>query len=182
MFSNSDINCDLFNKLGYVYLKNLLTEELCNNFTNLMLDFKNSNKLSFEGSLNSHMYKNSYGLGSIKEMESFLKDITPDLSNFFNLNIKPANSYARIYYNGSTLNPHVDRPGLNYTISVTLFSNLKNEWPLIAIDKEKNEVKCNINRGDGLMILGTEIKHWREPLVCSDHEYVVQMFLHWTQI
>jgi hypothetical protein len=28
---------------------------------------------------------------------------------------------------------------------------------------------------------GRQLEHWREPLVCSDDQYVVQMFLHWSK-
>ena len=182
MFINSDTSPDDFGKIGYAYLKNLLSEDLCCSFTNTMMNKKQTNTLSFEGSINNTMYKNSYGSGRISEMESFLHEITPELSSKLLLNIKPANSYARIYYNGSTLKPHVDRPGLDYTMSVTLFSNLKNKWPLITIDKLGNEVRCNIERRDSLLIHGTEMNHWREDLVCNEDEYVVQMFLHWTKV
>lgn len=170
-----------FGEYGYAYLKNIISDSLCDKFMNIMLDLKQKNELSFENASNKEMYKNSYGLGSIYDMENYLRDLTPILSNHFDLNIKPANSYARIYYNGSTLKPHVDRPGLDYTISITLFSNLKTDWPLVTIDKLGNKIMCNIDQRDGLLIHGTEMKHWRDDLICGDDEYVVQMFLHWTK-
>jgi hypothetical protein len=171
-----------FDEYGYAYLENIISEQLCENFTKIMLEYKNNNKLIFENISNSDMYKNSYGTGNIPEMESFLKEITDELLSYFDLSCKISNSYTRIYYNGGTLKPHVDRPGLDYTLSITLFSNLKKEWPLYAIDKKGNQIKSNINRGDGLLILGTKMQHWRDQLICADDEYVVQLFLHWTNI
>lgn len=182
MFIDTEITPDVFEKIGYVYLNKLVSEKKCDEFTNTMLKRKDEGHLSFEGSINTTMYKNSYGVGGISEMESFLREITSELSSKLDLKIKPANSYARIYYNGSTLKPHVDRPGLDYTMSITLFSNLKNEWPLVTIDKLGNEIRCDIKRGDSLLIHGTKMNHWRDDLICGDDEYVVQMFLHWTKI
>lgn len=182
MSINTKISAEFFNEYGFAYLENIISEDLCNNFTNIMLDFKEKNKLAFENISNSDMYKNSYGRGGITEMEDFLQKLTPILTERLNLKVKPSNTYARIYYNRSTLKPHVDRPGLDYTMSITLFSNLKNDWPLVTIDKLGNEVRCNINRRDGLLIHGTEMKHWRDDLTCAEDECVVQMFLHWTRV
>lgn len=180
MVINTTTSSDDFSRVGYAYLSELVTEEMCNKFTQIMLDKKSTGVLAYEGQI--FHYKNSYGQGGIAEMEDFLQKLTPVLSERLNLKVKPSNTYARIYYNGSTLKPHVDRPGLDYTMSVTLFSNLKNDWPLVTIDKLGNEVRCNINRRDGLLIHGTEMNHWRDDLTCAEDEYVVQMFLHWTRI
>jgi len=179
---NTEMSVDFFNEYGFAYLENIISEDLCNKFTSIMLDLKEKNKLAFENISNADMYKNSYGQGGIAEMEEFLQKLTLPISDVLSLKIKPSNTYARIYYNGSTLKPHVDRPGLDYTMSVTLFSNLKSEWPLIAVDKLGKEIRCNINRKDGLLIHGTEMNHWREDLTCADDEYVIQMFLHWSRI
>lgn len=182
MYIKTKTTKEEFKKYGFAYLENIISDSLCDKFTNIMLDLKHNNRLVFENTSNADMYKNSYGTGRLPEMESCLKEITYELKTYFDLNCKEANTYARIYYNEGTLKPHVDRPSLDYTLSVTLFSNLEKEWPLYAIDKKGNEIKSNIKKGDGLLILGTEMKHWRDKLICSENEYVVQMFLHWTKV
>lgn len=182
MYINTDCSIENFNKVGYAYLKNLIPDDLCESFTQIMLNYKKSDQLTLESSVDNNMYKNSYGRGGIVEMENFLREISTEFCDKFSVKCKPSNTYARIYYNTSTLQRHVDRSGLDYTVSVTLFSNLKNPWPLYAIDKNGVEISSNISKGDGLLIHGTEMIHWRNPLVCENDEYVIQLFLHWTKI
>lgn len=95
------------------------------------------------------------------------------------ISLTPKNSYARIYYNDGVLGKHVDREGLKYTLSITLFSNLDNDWPLWCIDKKGTETPISIKPGDGALMVGTQLTHWREPLICNDDQFVVQLFMHW---
>lgn len=178
---------DFFEKYGYVYIKNIFTQEQCLRFAALMLAMKEENMLTYEGKTNENpnaFFGKSFGRGTIPQFEQALRDIQPRIENELNLvgKIKPSNSFARIYYNGGTLDEHVDREGLDYTLSITLLNNLNKDWPLWAIDNYGNTVPLNIEMGDGGMMLGRKIKHWRDPLVCNEDEYIVQLFLHWTAI
>lgn len=168
-----------FNEHGYVYLNNILTPLQCEQFSNIMLTKKSNNQLGYEKLGNPAMYQESYG-GNDEVFETALRELTPRLEEELGVKMIPANSYCRIYYNGSTLNPHVDRLGLDYTISISLFSNLKNDWPLMCIDRKGNTVPIDIGIGDGGIMYGTEINHWREDLTCGDDEYIIQLFMHWS--
>lgn len=172
-----------FSKYGYSYFENILTDDECIDFAAKMLSFKEDNRLVYEGKTDARpnaFYDNSFGIGSVPEMESVLRSMQPKLEEELNVRMVPANSYARIYYNGGTLAPHVDRTGLDYTMSITLFSNLDTDWPLWCNDLQGNTVPLVIPRGWGGMMLGTTMKHWREPLVCREDQYVIQLFVHWS--
>lgn len=169
---------EFFAKHGYAYLNNVLTSEQCDEFTERMLRMKNENHLVYEGG-DTKFYDNSYG-GNCQEFEQALRELTPRLEEELGVKMKPANSFGRIYYNGGTLHRHVDRQGLDYTLSITLYNKLEKEWPLWCIDKLGNEVPINIARGDGGMMLGTTMTHWRDDLVCNEGDYVVQLFMHWS--
>jgi hypothetical protein len=174
---------EFFKKFGYVYLENILTEDQCFRFASQMLSLREDNKLYYEGKTENSpnaFYDNSFGVGSVKEMEDALRTVQPRVEEELGVNMVPANSYARIYYNGGTLNRHVDRKGLDYTMSITLFSNLDTDWPLWCKDLEGNQVALKIPQGWGGMMLGTAMEHWRDPLVCRDDQYVIQLFLHWS--
>lgn len=175
-------NAKLFDNVGYLYMKDLLTEEQSLRFASIMLAMKEEKQLIFEGvdsqGKPSEYYKNSYG-GNHPEFEAALRAIQPRVEEELGIKLSPKNSFARIYYNGSTLSKHVDREGLDYTMSITLFSNLDTDWPLKCIDKKGEEVPIAIAQGDGAMMLGTKLTHWREPLVCGDDQFVVQLFMHW---
>lgn len=177
---------EFFDKFGYAYLKNLLTPEECVRFASILLTMKDENMLHYEGKtpeMPHAFYDNSFG-GNHAEFEAALRTVQPRVEQELGLvgRIKPANSFGRIYYNGGTLSVHTDREGLDYTVSITLFNNLDTDWPLWVIDKQRNTIPLNIGMGDGGIMLGTRMSHWRDPLVCEPHQYVVQMFMHWTEI
>lgn len=171
-----------FNQNGYLYIPNVLTEEERLQFTNIMLLKKEQNLLHFEpirpdGKPNPH-YTNCYG-GDSPEFEEALKRVQVRLEEELGIKLAVKNSYGRIYYNGGILGKHRDREGLDYTLSITLFSNLNEGWPLWCIDLNNNHVPIAIGQGDGALMLGTTLEHWREPLVCNDDQYVIQLFMHW---
>lgn len=169
---------EFFNKHGYAYIKNVLSKQQCEDFTKLMFEMKETDRLHFEGG-DAKFYDNSYG-GNHPEFEAALRELTPRLEQELGVSMKPANSFARIYYNNGTLHRHTDRQGLDYTMSITLFNNINKEWPLWCIDKTGDEVPIHIEQGDGGMMLGTTMTHWRDDLVCEEDQYVVQMFMHWS--
>lgn len=172
---------EFFKEHGYVYLDSVLSQQQCEQFSNVMLTKKTNSQLQYEKTVNSTMYQESYG-GNDPLFETALRELTPRMEEELQVKMVPANSYCRIYYNGSTLKSHVDRVGLDYTISISLFSNLKNDWPLMCIDRKGNTVPINIGIGDGGMVYGTEIKHWRDDLTCGPDEYIIQLFMHWSFI
>ena len=167
---------EFFSKFGHAYIENVLTEKQCNEFTNMMYKFKNDNKLVNE--INRKYLKVSYGGGN-EQFEPLFESLTQRLEAELGIKMLPINTYARIYYNGGALYKHKDRVGFDYALSITLFDNLNKEWPLYCIDKFGNEVSINIKRGDGAMMLSTELEHWRDDLICEPDQHVVQLFMHW---
>lgn len=110
---------------------------------------------------------------------------------------KFANNYTRIYKNGNCLKIHTDRRGLDLTISICVFSNLKQEWPLhisghqinvpwhdgLPIEEfKKNSEPFYTPVGTGVACLGYKNPHWRDTLVCDEDEMVIQTFYHWSAV
>jgi hypothetical protein len=170
-----------FDKYGYAYFSNILTEEQTERFSNLMIELKKNSILNYEGAVDNPYYKESYG-GNHDEFELALREVTPRVEEELGVKLKPANTYARIYYNGGTLPSHKDREGLDYVMSITLKSTLKKDWPLWCEDKLGNHIPLIIKRGDGGMMMGNTMNHWRENLICAPDEYVIQLFMHWSFI
>lgn len=175
----SKFTAEFFKKLGYAYIPKVLTIQQCEHFADLMLSLKSNNNLRYDGETPNPYYKESHS-GNHQEFEAALREVTPRLAEELDIKIKPANSYCRIYYNGATLTPHKDRVGLDYTLSITLRSTLDKDWPLWCIDHNGVSVPININQGDGAMMLGHTMTHWRDALVCNPEQYVVQLFMHWS--
>jgi len=162
-----------------LHLKEFFTKEQCSFLSGVLLGYYKNNSLTWEG--NDHHYKNSYG-STIPEFESILEDITPRIKILLkNDNIVKVNSYSRIYFNESILKKHVDRQDLEYTLSVCIFDNTSKKWPLF-VEFEDSVVEVATNVGDGALILGTKMPHWRENLACNENQMIMQCFFHWKNI
>lgn len=162
-----------------LHLKDFFTKEQCSFLSDVLLGYYKNNSLTWEG--NDQHYKNSYG-STIKEFESILEDITPKIKILLkNDNIVKVNSYSRIYFNDSILKKHVDREDLEYTLSVCIFDNTNKKWPLF-VEHDGGIAEVITNVGDGGLILGTKMPHWREKLVCDENQMIMQCFFHWKTI
>lgn len=141
--------------------------------------FDNIDTKTFSLETDSRYYNNS--LGGITNLSwKMLDKFLPLAEEKIGSKLKKANPYIRIYRNGSTLNAHIDREGLDVTISVCLFTNIKYMWELIAKNEDGSLVKYPTILGHACIMTGRLMEHWREPLQCNDGEYVIQMFLHYT--
>jgi len=161
----------------YFNLGSILSGEECDNLALEVFEYLEKGSVIAER--DTRYYKNSFG-GSTPGSWECLKRFTPLAEELSGKKLKPANPYCRIYNNESTLNPHKDREGLDWTISVCLFTNIKHDWPLIVKGEEGNLEFPTIT-GEGSLVAGRTLEHWREPLECGSDEYVVQMFLHWSE-
>jgi prolyl 4-hydroxylase len=149
----------------------------CEQITQAVFDGKDAGKFALETDV--RYYKNSLG-GNVDLAWSMLRKYLPFAEEKLGIKLKEANPYIRIYRNGSTLNPHTDRVGLDWTISVCLFSNINYDWQLVVKDTNGKLTNYPTKLGYASLVNGSILEHWREPLECNDGEYVIQMFLHYT--
>jgi hypothetical protein len=128
-------------------------------------------------------YKNSYG-GNTPITWYLLGRFLPMVEEKTGKKLKTANPYIRIYNNDSTLPSHKDREDLDWTISVCIFTNLDNEWPLWVEDSNVENGKVGYPTIMGLagLVDGRTTAHWRDILKCKDDQFVIQLFLHYTEI
>jgi hypothetical protein len=163
------------------YISNLVSIEDCNK---LVLEFYNEKKIRPSADIvDENSLKTRYGFKGYGEFDKLLNSLKPTIIQLNdNKKIKNVNSFVREYKNGSILEKHVDRLDIGITLSICLFSNIKNEWPLSA--EYNDEITAhNLQIGDGLLIIGSDkIPHWRDELVCDENESVIQLFLHWKEI
>jgi prolyl 4-hydroxylase len=164
------IHCDL---------GKILADYECSMLANETLQEKENGILLLE--TDERYYKNSFG-GAPHFSLNYLTNLLPLAEKVSGVKLKPANSWVRIYNNGSTLNPHKDRDGLDYTISVCLFSNISGGWNLVIKNDDGQIVRYPTIVGNASFISGKLLEHWRAPLKCNDGECVIQMFLHYTVV
>lgn len=160
-----------------VFIKGVFDEKRCADLSGILLESYKKNNLAFEGG-NSH-YSNSYG-SSLREFNDLLAEMTPmikEKSGYENISIK--NSYSRIYFKDSILRKHKDRDGLDLTLSVCIYDDTDSSWPLhVEHDGSTKSIVTKV--GDGALILGTKMNHWRDTLECAEGKMVMQCFFHWS--
>ena len=161
----------------FIFFENLLSLEKCQEFAIEVQDAWKEKKLFYEG--HDQHYGSSYGVSRLPLHEKQLHEWTQMIKEKSGYdNISEENSFSRIYFNGGKLKRHVDRHGLDITLSICIASSIKTTWPLY-VEHNKEVVKCETKGGDGACILGTKMHHWRDDLVCADDEIVIQSFFHW---
>jgi len=98
--------------------------------------------------------------------------------------IKPSYAFLAGYVGGSDLKPHVDRPQCEYTLSVTLDAQpgcgRDAAWPLGLDDREGRRRWVRLAPGDGLLLKGRELTHFRDPL--PEGRRSTSAFLHFVPI
>jgi hypothetical protein len=158
-------------------LGQILTQEECDDLALEILDEQSRGALRIE--TDTRYYRNSYG-GITPGSWETLKKFTPLIVSTLGKEVKTENPYCRVYNNTSTLNEHVDRPGLDWTLSVCLFSNIETDWRLHVRINENEVQSFPTEVGKAALVRGGTLPHWRDPLSCRDDQYVVMMFLHWS--
>jgi hypothetical protein len=88
------------------------------------------------------------------------------------LKLYPTYTYGRVYWKGSTLAKHTDRPSCQYstTLCIDIDENSK-PWPIFMGGK-----KIILSAGDMAIYKGCDIEHWREPYEGNQQ---IQLFLHY---
>lgn len=111
----------------------------------------------------------------IKGLE-ILCEKTPVVSDMVGEYVLPTYTYARVYQNGSVLEPHVDRESCE--VSLTLHLDGDTEWEFSLKNRKGDQKDFVLNPGDAILYLGRELVHWREPYTGS---YYAQIFLHYVR-
>jgi hypothetical protein len=115
-------------------------------------------------------YRNSYSSYGHHICESLMLHLQPLIEEVTKKKLLPTYSYARIYWKGSELVKHTDRPSCEYSISICI--DYKDKPWNIYFDGE-----CiALEPGDLVVYKGMEVEHWRLPY---DGEEQTQIFLHY---
>jgi hypothetical protein len=102
--------------------------------------------------------------------DSLAVSLLPLMEETTGLELLPTYTYGRIYWPGSTLEKHTDRPSCQY--SATLCIDVEGKpWPIFMAGK-----KITLQPGDLAVYKGCEVEHWREPYTGTQQ---MQLFLHY---
>jgi hypothetical protein len=111
--------------------------------------------------------------------ESVLKEYTELVSAISGKTLVPSYSYARIYYPGSSMKEHFDRPSCEYSMTIPL-KFYGNPWNIKIKTKDGESKEVELGIGDAMFYQGSKIWHWRDKYDCGETQ--VQLFLHWVDV
>jgi hypothetical protein len=142
----------------------------------------------------SHYYNGSIGFYNLPITNQHLDKIEKLVKSTVGDNIKFENSFTRIYKEGSVLGFHIDRPGLDITVSLCLKRDVA--WPLIVSLKQADEQYSEHNQESyrlftsnydllpGSMVIaeGRKFPHWREQFNGNNNQSNIYVFFHWNRV
>jgi predicted 2-oxoglutarate/Fe(II)-dependent dioxygenase YbiX len=156
---------------NYLIIPNFISSYRANKLKEEFVKFSEENNLL--GDKQSPDSQCFYNYISFLEI---LCEKTPRISEIVEETVLPTYTYSRVYKNGSTLEPHVDRDACE--ISLTLHLGGDVPWPIYIKTSDGKDQRITLNPGDAMMYLGCEATHWREKY--NGKEYV-QVFLHYVR-
>jgi len=158
---------EYFKKYGYLIIKNL-----CNPKDLYSPVPEERGQINYYGSLDlfDHEPEESQVRGSLarydhpqyKEIHSKIRIILQDIlgEELYNTYY-----YDRFYFNDQKLVRHKDRDACEISVSVQVSSNKNQSWSFCLQTLEGKEIAINLKDGWGLLYMGCEVEHWRDPLV-----------------
>ena len=108
-------------------------------------------------------------------MKNLMCYLCPHIEKYTGEKLIAAYSYLRVYKKGDELKRHIDRNLCEFSVSLTLRRDHKDDiWP-IYLESDKI-YKISLEAGDGLIYKGIESPHWRGKF---EGERLAQVFLHY---
>lgn len=109
-------------------------------------------------------------------IETVLLSSLPLVSEVCGRELYPTYSYTRIYQPGEELEPHVDRPSCEISVTVNVASKGLLS-PIWMHYKDNEPCSFTLNPGDAIVYKGCEARHWRDIL--KSDQMNVQFMLHY---
>lgn len=162
------------NQKGYCYIPKIIPIEFCHFFTHVLMreEYNCSN-----GKKGDTQIPNAK---SILDHEYLFETLQERLWNYFeNIfeeELLPTYSYARLYSNGDELIRHRDRPACEVSVTLQLGRSHHYAWPIFM-----GNSRIDMGEGDGVMYMGCDVEHWREPCNGPEGYYSGQVFFHYVR-
>jgi hypothetical protein len=164
-------DAELLHQNGYVVLPDLITQADAEQLTAKLREYIEQTHAQPDP-----LCPKSQAVHGMPASDELLEMLTPVISKASGKNLIPTYSYARMYVNGETLPKHTDRPACQYSVTLCLGMD-GDPWPIfIAKTEEDVGGSVSLNAGDGVLYLGMDMHHWREPF---EGQWQAQVFLHW---
>lgn len=109
--------------------------------------------------------------------EALSQILLPRVEEIVGRKLHQSFTYSRIYYKGSILNPHLDRPSCEYSISLCISKDEEfGTWPIYYKDRKNQKKEFLLEPGDMIVYKGDRLLHWRLQYEGKRH---CQAFMHY---
>ena len=122
-------------------------------------------------------------IGSIKKYKDILSDSIllvkkPLLESIVGEPLLATYSYSRMYFNGTELLKHNDRPSCEITATVNIYAD--KDWKIFFTPAGSNKKPLGLmtKPGEALLYEGRKYDHWREKYEAQE---CMQIFLHYVR-
>ncbi len=163
-----------FRRFGYVPIRSLLSAAHVGFLDRVARLEVSTGRYAYDG---SQVVGSRVAYGNAV-FETVLGDLIPDLVGRLGIDLRPTYSFVRSYLQGMDLAPHTDRPACEISVTVHLGSDDGLDWPLLLTDTTEETISISLKPGDGVVYLGCDIPHWRDP--CPSIHYR-QAFFHYVE-
>jgi hypothetical protein len=172
-----------FTELGYEYIPNILSKEICNLLSKQFLMMRDNVMVEYskhvkDGSYfaNDDVVSKSYSVYGSLFSDPLLEILKPKIEQITGKKLYSSFSYARVYYNGAEMGAHLDRPSCEVALTLTISLDNKIPWEIYLQDFNKTEVCATLDVGCGMVYQGAKIPHWRNEYKGNEQ---VQFMLFW---
>ncbi len=91
--------------------------------------------------------------------DGLLISLLPKVQEAYGKTLAPTYSFYRVYNEGNQLDPHLDRPACQVSVTLCLGYNFDYMWPIFVSGEP-----YGLKPGQAIIYNGCEELHWREPL------------------
>lgn len=164
-----------FRKNGYLFVKKLY--DVKNHTKDIPDLFEHTKSIKSKGALDDQTpFAPSFHTET--EMNKVQIKILRKMEEETGLALYPTYNYFRIYNKKSILAKHTDRPACEISVTMNVGYDGDYNWPIWITDNDGKDHSISLDVGDGLIYMGCENTHWREPaderVICQ-----TQLFLHY---
>jgi hypothetical protein len=170
------------NITGYTYIPNLLSIDVCDLLSKQFLMMRDNVMVEYRKQVDDGSYfandstvTKSYSVYGSLFSDPLLEILKPKVEKITGKKLHSSFSYARVYYTGGEMEPHLDRPSCEYALTITI-SHDGIPWDIYLEDYNKNRVRITLDVGCGVLYYGAKIPHWRESYTGNEQ---VQFMLFW---
>ena len=161
---------DLFNKQGYLFVKDVINTDLCRFLTHVLLRQQHVGNLHTDDQVPKCLAIMDHDV----MFETLQEHIWPLMEETTGLELLPTYSYARLYSNGDVLERHSDRPECEISITLQLGRSHHYSWPIFMAGN-----RHDLGEGNGVIYRGCDLEHWRNQCDGPPNYYSGQVFMHY---